>query len=121
NSLIIPPRISIKQKVIDPWLGAQANQPDDQVQLDWSKAPFRLLAIVCRTDLARLTPTSAQNAGEGRFVFCVVDPTGAPLPFTVIFEYSLQANSLGQVRDWAKLWHNLGNLGDFDEPYLAQL
>lgn len=121
NGLSIPARASIKGKVIDPWLGAQASLTDEQVKLDWSKAPFRLLAIVCRTDLSRMAPNLVQNAGEGRFVFCVTDPAGAPLPFTVIFEYSLQADTMGKVRDWAKLWHNLGTLGDFDEPYLAEL
>jgi hypothetical protein len=123
NGFTVPPRPSIRSLLIDPWIIAsgQTGKPDDQVQLDWSKAPFRLLAIVCRTDLARLNPSGAENAGEGRFVFGVLNNSGGTMPFTVIFEYRLQANTLGKVRDWAKNWHNLGNLGNFDESYLAAL
>jgi hypothetical protein len=71
--------------------------------------------------LARINLNSVESAGEGRFVFGVLDSTGTALPFTVIFEYRLQADSFGKVRDWAKCWHNLGNMGDFDEAYLAEL
>lgn len=123
NGFTVAARPNIRSIVIDPWVAAsgQVGKPDDQVQLDWSKAPFRLLAIVCRTDLARINLNSVESAGEGRFVFGVLDSSGTALRFTVIFEYRLQADSFGKVRDWAKCWHNLGNLGDFDEAYLAEL
>ncbi len=123
NGFTIAARPNIDGTVINPWIAAsgQTGKPDDQVQLDWSKAPFRLLAIVCRTDLAKIDPTKVENAGEGRFVFGVLGSNGNALPFTVIFEYRLQADSQGKVRDWAKDWHNLGNLGDFDEGYLEAL
>jgi hypothetical protein len=123
NGFTIAARPNIDSTVINPWIAAsgQTGKPDDQIQLDWTKAPFRLLAIVCRTDLSRIDPSGVQNAGEGRFVFGVLSGSGAALPFTVIFEYRLQADTLGKVRDWAKDWHNLGNLADFDEQYLAAL
>jgi hypothetical protein len=123
NGFTSAARPTIETLVIKPWVDAsgQSGKPDDQVQLDWGKAPFRLLAIVCRTDLAKISPNNVENAGEGRFVFGVLNSTGGALPFTVIFEYRLQADSLGKVRDWAKDWHDLGNLGDFDEQYLQAL
>lgn len=123
NGLTIAQRPNIDNEIINPWIAAsgQSGKPDNQIQLDWSKAPFRLLAIVCRTDKAVIVPTGVENAGEGRFVFGVLDSAGNPLLFTVIFEYGLQADTFGKVRDWAKNWHNLGNLGDFDETYLAAL
>jgi hypothetical protein len=121
NNGVIPPRPGIRDLVINPWLGSQVGQPDSQVQLDWNRAPFRLLAIVSRTDLAKVSPQRVESAGEGRFVFGVLDSSTQKTLFTVIFEYSLQANSLGQIRDWAKAWHHLGTLPNFDETYLATL
>lgn len=127
NGFTIPARPSLRKLVTEPWIAAsgEAGNPDSVVRLDWSKAPFRLLAIVCRMDLAQIRPEGVQNAGEGRFVFGVLgapDPTaGNPELFTIILEYGLQAANFGQVRDWAKSWHQLGNLGDFNDSYLATL
>lgn len=127
NGFTIPARPSLRTLVTEPWIAAsgEAGKADNGVQLDWSKAPFRLLAIVCRMDLARITPSGVQNAGEGRFVFGVLgspDPAaGSPELFTVILEYGLQATNFGQVRDWAKSWHQLGTFGDIDATYLDSL
>src|SRR6187549_988912 len=67
NGFTVKARPNIKSLVIDPWLASsgQTGKPDDQVQLDWTKAPFRLLAIVCRTDLTRIDPNGVTSAGEG--------------------------------------------------------
>ena len=70
--------------------------------LDFTKAPFRLMAIAYRPDLRVVGAGAASIGGEGRFVFQVVGPTlgvdaasGAltimdatvkPQKFTVIFE-----------------------------------
>lgn len=71
--------------------------------LDLSRAPFRLIAIVSRLDLA----TSAR--GGGRFVYGLVDPaSGEPGLMSVAFEYALPA--LGTANDrqaWAARWHGL--------------
>src|SRR5690606_792741 len=50
------------------------------------------------------------HAGEGRFVFGVLDPQGRPLPFTVIFEYELPASDPREVLGWARSWHALGEV-----------
>lgn len=68
---------------------------------------MRLLAIVYRPDLRDL---SKRKAGEGRFVFGVLDPTEAPLSFTVILEYSLPAKTKTDVRNWALALQKLSTL-----------
>ena len=91
----------------------------DNCQLLPDKAPFRLLAIVNRTDLR--VPSSAGSgygngrAGEGRIVFGMTNTTtGAPLAATVIFEYQLpvqifNTNPFGWTPlNWASKWHALG-------------
>ncbi|XXF78836.1 hypothetical protein P2318_03480 [Myxococcaceae bacterium GXIMD 01537] len=106
-------------------------------------APFRLLAIVNRLDLARRGPGQSgyggpiteqpQDGGELRFVFGVVRPT-TPLgtnggteatcglrPFTVIFEYGVPKTGCGQVVAWAKKWTQLNTFASFDAAYLTQL
>ncbi len=108
NSFTIPERrTGIRALVIDPWLEASGGQ-----QLDMKIAPFRLLAIVNRVDLRRQPVYGASTAGEARFVFGVIDlnfPEGAP-PFTVIFEYGIDAATCEEIKAWASRWHALGTL-----------
>src|SRR5207253_8065700 len=60
--------------------------------LDLAQAPFRLIAIAGRLDLA----TSAN--GEGRLIYGLVDPaTGEPGLMSIAFEYALP--SLGTNYD----------------------
>lgn len=84
--------------------------------LDLSRAPFRLLAIVSRLDLA-----NSPN-GEARLIFGLYDPaTGAPRRMTVAFEYRLPALGTGSDRAaWARRWHALGKV-PFGEGFNAAL
>jgi hypothetical protein len=100
NGHVVPARPALRRLVLDPW-------PRIDGGLDLSRAPFRLLAIVNRMDLRDL---AAGNAGEGRFVFGVLDARGAPTEFTVILEYKLPAATAAEVRGWADAWHALGAL-----------
>lgn len=83
-----------------------------------SQLPFRLLALVNRTDLAeQLAPESP--AGEARLVYTLTRgpgdaPDSAALPLTIIFEYSLGSNR--SARDWAADFHALAKLSDADTP-----
>lgn len=93
---------------------------------DLEIAPFRLLAIVNRVDMAGLAgyvfdPSSGASSGEGRFIFGFVrldDPfVGQNLErvtqATAIFEYRLPVNSrnaLDGQRQWATQWHELSSL-----------
>ena len=84
--------------------------------LDLRKPPMRLLAIVNRFDLR-----SPGNAGEGRFVFGVLDAAGNPLQFTVILEYKLPAADAAAVKQWATDWHSLGALALGSATYRTTL
>jgi hypothetical protein len=100
NAQTVPARPSMADLVLNPWLNGGTS-------LDLSRAPLRLLAIVNRMDLRNL---AQGKAGEGRFVFGVLDPQGGPTPFTIILEYRLPATTEAQVLEWARLWHELGVL-----------
>jgi hypothetical protein len=84
--------------------------------LDLTKPPMRLLAIVNRFDLR-----SAGNAGEGRFVFGVLDRSGNPTSFTIILEYKLPAANAAAVAKWAEDWHSLGALTLGSAEYRTKL
>lgn len=137
NGQKIPARKAIQSLIIDPWRQASGGK-----RLDMSKAPFRLLGITNRVDLRRVG-----DAGEGRFIFGVVDlrdpGENAPLRplFTVIFEYGVDFSMLGGMKydrmddpnnkqlakirmglvtDWAMRWHKLGTM-PFGPKYNAEL
>jgi|SRR5687767_2924148 len=96
----------VTSKVIAPWLTASGG-----TSLDLGKAPFKLLAIVNRVDLRQNTVYGGGSAGEGRFVFALVDVASCtPQPMTVIFEYGIQKPSCSAVKAWAQQWQNLGSL-----------
>lgn len=111
NHFTIAARPGIKSLVIDPWPKLRNGK------LDLTRAPMRLLAIVYRPDLRDL---SKRKAGEGRFVFGILDPAGAPLSFTVILEYSLPAKTKTDVRNWALALQKLSTL-KFGSTYNREL
>ncbi|RKH30092.1 hypothetical protein D7X12_39290 [Corallococcus sicarius] len=110
----VPPRPSIRTLVTNAWEARSGgvNQP-----LDFNTAPFRLLAIVNRMDLRQ----EGVVAGEGRFVFGVLDPSGNPTPFTVILEYVLPGGTPEELQRWARDWHELGRVGVGNPGYNAKL
>lgn len=112
NSLTVAARTQMQSLVLDAW----PKNPDGT--LDLTQSPLRLLAIVNRMDLRDL---SAGRAGEGRFVFGVLGPSGEPLEFTVILEYLLPASTEADVLAWANSWHALGQLPFPSEAYNAAL
>ncbi|HYI02343.1 hypothetical protein [Hyalangium sp.] len=114
NGLTLPARTQMMNKVLGPWetRSGGANRP-----LDFSRAPFRLLAITNRMDLRQ----PGVQAGEGRFVFGVLDPSGAPLEFTVILEYALPGGTPEAIQRWARDWHELGQLGLNHPSYKVKL
>jgi hypothetical protein len=115
GGFVVPARPSMQQLVIDPWPKTSTGD------LDLTKAPLRLSAIVNRIDVRNL---NQGKAGEGRFVFSVLDPSGfAPfLPgFTVIVEYNLPATTDADVLTWANRWHALSSHPFPSEEYNAAL
>lgn len=116
NSDVVHARPSITDLIIDPWLQASGGG-----QLDMKRAPFRLLAIVSRLDLRRnVSDPNGPTAGEGRFIFNVLDPEGDPTLFLLILEYGLDAENCVDVQDWAEAWHALGAF-PFGDRYNAGL
>jgi hypothetical protein len=125
NGNTSPARPAIRQAVIDPWLAASGGE-----KLDLALAPFKLLAIVNRLDLRVHDPESVTTAGEGRFVFGVLNEEGLPLPpvagpapggYVVIFEYELVAESMQDLSRWARQWHELGKFRKGSTQYNATL
>lgn len=123
NSFPIPARQSIRSRVIDPWKAkdGQAGVSDAAWNMNFANAPFRLLAVVNRIDLHRRNNGVPQNAGEGRFVYGVLDSSGGPLQFTVIFEFEQKAANEAELKAWADDWHRLGTFPTFDANYLTAL
>ncbi|WP_225414129.1 hypothetical protein [Stigmatella hybrida] len=113
NSSNLP--VGITEKIVRPWRRAsgcaETGTPTD-CALDFSKAPFRLLAIVNRIDLAGpsdfYNPNSA-SPGEARFVFGMLDQNGNKLDATVILEYKL--TPVHTTFTWAQKWHDLAASG----------
>lgn len=81
-------------------------------KLDLSQAPMRLLAIVNRIDLRQNTFYGGGSAGEGRFVFGVLNPNscGSQPQFTVILEYGVPKSGCAAIHSWAQQWHGLGSI-----------
>ena len=111
NDWTVAKRPNIKSLIIDPW---QAKSGGPGAPLDLSKAPFKLLAIVNRIDLRDNVTYGGGSGGEARFVFCALDSTCNPLPFTVIFEYGIQVADCTALKAWGQQWADLSNiaLGD---------
>ncbi len=72
NGWTVAEREKIQTLVIDPWVAASGGP---HRPLNLSIAPFKLLAIVNRVDLRNNTTYGGGDAGEGRFVFGVIDRT----------------------------------------------
>ncbi len=110
NTFGVKPRTNIRSLIIEPWKmrDGKSGIADAQWTPNLANAPFRLLAIVDRLDLSASDTTSVRHAGEGRFVFGVLNAANDPLPFTVIFEYEQLAADRPALRSWAQEWHALG-------------
>lgn len=117
NSDPVPKRPNVQSFVITPWLTASGG-----TQLDMKKAPFRLLAIVARLDLRQNSGYTGggTTAGEGRFVFNLLDSAGNTTQFLAILEYGLDARACTDVQNWANAWHALGSI-PFGPSYNAAL
>ncbi len=116
----IQPRPAANKVLLCPWLVQSGSGCDPSCttctnrHLALSVAPFRLLAIVNRPDLATGAGNAAACGGDGgelRFIYGAADPfsTGV-LQFTVAFEYAVHLQAGETMRDWAAQWHALGAL-----------
>ncbi len=109
---------SIRSLVIDPW---EARSGGPGRPLDLNQHPFKLIAIVNRIDLRDNAAYAPASAGEGRFVFQVMDDDCNPTQFTVIFEYGIDKKSCPTIKDWGQQWANLSSLPLGSASYNAAL
>jgi hypothetical protein len=93
--------------------------PDEDEESIWARAPFDLIAVVNRVDLAK-SPCSGP-AGELRFVFTATTGDGRrPLDMTVIVEVPYP--STRSPAAWANAWHELTRTSEDDYAHaLANL
>jgi hypothetical protein len=81
--------------------------PPSSAPPSWAYAPFRLIAIVNRVDLA--SDACSGYPGELRYVYAAVDPlTSRPLDVTVILEVPYPTTR--PAAEWAQLWRELAAL-----------
>lgn len=107
SGFVAAPRPAMLAKIINPW----PRLPNGKLDLDQS--PMRLSAIVNRIDLKNNATYGGGNAGEGRFIFGIVDRTVggcAFMPFSIIFEYGIPISGCENVKSWANQWINLSSL-----------
>ncbi|WP_163994967.1 hypothetical protein [Pyxidicoccus caerfyrddinensis] len=145
NGDLVQARQNMFSEVIQPWATASGQvaslvfntstnkwQVSSTGPLNLDIAPFRLLAIVNRIDLAGSSGGygGSSTAGELRFVFGMTKPTnwGAGTEatcnlklFTTIIEYGVPRTGCQQVIDWARDWAQLGTHTSFDATYLTKL
>jgi hypothetical protein len=112
NGYDVPRRSLVGERALGPWRKRSGGS-----KLDLAKAPVKLLAIVNRIDLRQIVDGNVFQAGEGRFVFGVLDAQGRPLEplagdapggMTIILEYSLPARDPAALMQWVDDWHELG-------------
>lgn len=104
NDIPVPARPAIVSQVVNIW-----PKLADGVTLDLSKAPFKLVAIVYRGDLAQNLVYGGGSAGEARFVFALTTASCTPRRFLVIFEYGIKRPSCMARKAWGQAWFDLKN------------
>ncbi|RKH34854.1 hypothetical protein D7Y13_02045 [Corallococcus praedator] len=87
-------------------------------KLDLTRSPLRLRAIANRMDLRDV---SRGTAGEGHFVFDVLDASGKPLDRTVTLAYELPARTPVDVLAQAQRWNALARLTPGTEAFNSAL
>lgn len=111
GNLALSHRPDVRAELVCPWLRLTPENGCDatcsqctSAHLDLTRAPFRLLAVVNRLDLAEETTGCNEDASEARFVFLATRPgTSTPLSFNVIFEYGANGTSAGDPKEWHAL------------------
>jgi hypothetical protein len=119
----VVPRPAAHRLLLDPWWAASGAEPPsgmpDSAYPDasgtsavpaalpsWGAAPFRLIAIVNRVDLASDPCTTG---GEIRYVYTAVEPgTDSPLEMTAILEVPYPGTR--PAAEWARAWSDIGRL-----------
>lgn len=119
NTFDIDKRPLMANLVLDTW------PRDGSGRLDLKQSPMRLLAIVNRVDLRGNLVYGGGDAGEGRFVFGVMqrDDLGncSEMPFTVILEYGVPIEGCREVQEYGTRWQDLDTFALGSPAYNAAL
>ncbi len=120
-----PDQVASIQGLIDDW---ETEAGGIGSELDPDFAPFRLLAIVNRPDLARTVDGQIETAGELRLVYSRWSvlggqgvSSGEGLDELFIFEFDVPATSCEEVKAWHQAWQMLGNLELDSAAFRSQL
>ncbi len=104
-------RGNFRSNFLGPWLTASncsLNADPTVCFLDLKKAPFRLLAITNRIDMAGFDyATGLSGPGELRFAFGALDGSATKLNAVFILEYKYPTTRSAQA--WGTLFHGLSN------------
>ena len=115
----LPARLTTS--ITNAWLALSAANGAPPGQFKLENFPVRLLAIVNRMDLRGSSGYGFSNAGEGRFVFCLLSQTCNPRRMTIIFEYGINKVFCNDVRNYAIQWGDLAGLSFTDPLFNPQL
>lgn len=118
----VTPRPGAITLLYDGWLaadGADSRTADagagSYVEPSWSTAPFALIAVVNRVDLA--ADACSGPAGELRYVYAALDPlTSTVLDVTLILEVPYPTTR--PAADWARDWRELAEQPPAERPRL---
>lgn len=115
----VAPRPRVTSVLHDGWLGGGGGDAGSHAPARWGDAPFALIAVVNRVDLAA-DPCSGP-AGELRYVYAALDPlTREVLDATLILEVPYPTSR--PAADWARDWRELGSRPvEQRAPALAEL
>jgi hypothetical protein len=124
NTFPISSRPGLRGAFLVPWCNASGtvgcDQNDDKtLKLTPETAPFRLLAIVNRIDLAEVFlvgPPQSKSAGELRFIFTghTWNNCASALNFYVILEYEVRKSTCDEFAKWAQSWVELSGMSKDD-------
>ncbi|XNO40696.1 hypothetical protein ACL2DZ_00655 (plasmid) [Sinorhizobium meliloti] len=143
NTFPVGRRPDLETFIIDPWVnaagaldfrdlvrrldgkvGVSDDERKDNSDNAWKASPYKLVAIGYRPDLVRLNleENRITSGGESRFVFQAVSQ-GVFRAQTLIFEYSLPAANVAELKNWTLDYDSLRSedLGsaDFNNKLLA--
>ncbi|SDM65762.1 hypothetical protein [Kriegella aquimaris] len=108
--------------VLSEWEDRSGLPPSGVGVLDMKFAPMKLTAIVNRLDLRGNSGYGFSNAGEGRFVFTVLDNCHfLGKEFNIILEYGINKTNCTDLVAYAQEWENLNNLTIGTPAYNAAL
>ncbi|HEY6974896.1 MAG TPA: choice-of-anchor X domain-containing protein [Chitinophagaceae bacterium] len=121
NGDTVAARTAVNNRILNPWFSKSRDAGAPAGQLDMRFAPFKLIAIVNRFDLREggVHGAAGSSAGEGRFVFCLINPTCTDASkMGVILEFGVnKPNTCDAKKAWVDQWIALRDLAIGSSEY----